>query len=146
MTSECTVWPHGQSLEKTVLNKLSSPSWTFMSKWCLFFLITLVYFKKMWWLIENRCFFHMVWNKILDKQKTELSGNNRWQCFKDEEMKAWIPVLNVSSNIWWRQCTYILKFSSTIILQDGPVRSWGWREGEKLATCHIPTARNTVSL
>lgn len=32
----------------------------------------------------------MAWNKVLDKQKTEPSGNNRWQCFKDEEMKAWI--------------------------------------------------------
>lgn len=32
----------------------------------------------------------MAWNKVLDKQKTEQSGNNRWQCFKDEEMKAWI--------------------------------------------------------
>jgi len=32
----------------------------------------------------------MVWNEVLDKQKTELSGNNRWQYFKDKEMKAWI--------------------------------------------------------
>lgn len=60
-----------------------------VSKAC-FFLITAVYFKKIWWLIENRYFFHMAWNKVLDKQKTEPSGNNRWQCFKDEEMKAWI--------------------------------------------------------
>lgn len=61
-----------------------------LRKWCLFFLIILVYFKKIWWLIENRYFFHMAWNKVLDKQKNEPSGNNRWQCFKDEEIKAWI--------------------------------------------------------
>lgn len=113
-----------------------------------FFLIAEVYFKKIWWLIENRYFFHMAWNKVLDKQKIEPSGNNRWQCFKDEEMKAWIASAECQQ---WQHGGSALTSGNSALPYFCGADMWPkeslflkWKRG-KWATCHAPAARHKVS-